>query len=106
MIMYHEWRCDGYKGALQVKFDGGCEFCAYDIIGTPAGGETRFANLLTDDWDEINAKFKEAWRAGSGLCVRCVYWHNCKATIAGGFKKVDDQAWQQPFLDPGEPYAV
>lgn len=76
--MYPAWRCDGYKGALQVKPDLGAEFCAYDIIGTREGGETRIGHFLRDDWTTLETAFRAAWRAGSSLCQRCDYWSGAK----------------------------
>ena len=87
---------------MQVKFNGDCEFCAYDIIGSEEGGETKFANILVDDWDAINQKFKEKFSSGTTLCRRCVYWHNAKETIATGYKKVNKFEWQEPYLDGGD----
>lgn len=107
MIMYPDWRCDGFKGALQIKWNGDCEFCAYDIIGSPDGGETKFGNILTDDWDALEAKFREAWRKPSDLCRRCDYFHHCKEILLGGCVKPDPLPndwfdWQAPFLQDGE----
>lgn len=103
MVMYNNWRCDGYKGALQVKYNGDCEFCAYDIIGSKEGGETKFANLLTDSWEEINTKFKSKFKSGTSLCQRCDYWYDCKAVIANNFVKPDlSKDWQIPHLKEGE----
>jgi len=108
MVMYNGWRCDGYKGALQIKWNGDCEFCAYDIIGSRDGGETKFGNILTDSWEELEFKFKEKWKSGCSLCSRCDYWHHCKEVIANGYKipeHTDDwYDWQEPFLKAGEPF--
>lgn len=82
--MFPSWRCDGHKGALQVKPDGGAEFCAYDIIGTATGGETRFGHFLDDDWPTLERKFRAAWRAGSTLCARCDYWSGCRSEFGAG----------------------
>ena len=81
--MYPDWRCDGYKGALQIKPDGGAEFCAYDIIGTPTGGETRIGNFLDDSWNQLEAAFRAAWKAGPTLCQRCDYWYGAKELLEG-----------------------
>jgi len=103
MIMFNHWRCDGYKGALQVKWNGNCEFCAYDIIGTEEGtGETLFANILTDSWEDIQAKFKKKWREPNSLCKRCDYFHLCKRVIANNFQYVEDYSWQLPYIPNGE----
>lgn len=80
--MYHDWRCDGYKGAIQVKPNGDAEFCAYDIMGTPQGGETLFGHFLGDPWETLERNFRAAWRAGSTLCRRCDYWTKGRAVIA------------------------
>jgi len=108
--MYHHWRCDGYKGALQIKFNGNCEFCAYDIVGTDEGvGETLFGNILEDSWDELDRKFRELWRKPCSLCLRCDMWYHCKTIMANGFKDPDPLPedwfdWQKPFLKPGESF--
>jgi len=109
MIMYNNWRCDGFKGALQIKYNGDCEFCAYDIIGTPKGGETKFGNILTDSWEELKSKFKKKWRDGCSLCKRCDYWHKCKAILENDYKKPDPLPedwydWQKPYLKEGEDF--
>jgi len=91
MIMYRDWRCDGFKGALQVKPDLGAEFCAYDI---PAG-QTRFGHFLEDSWGELHDKFRQKWRRGCSLCLRCDYWHLAKRVIANGFQPVDDPSWKE-----------
>jgi len=97
MIMYPNWRCDGYKGALQVKWNGDCGFCAYDITK----GETIFANILADSWEEIERKFKAKWKDNT-ICPRCDYFHLCKRVIVNGFKYIEDFEWQKPFLKEGE----
>jgi len=109
MIMYHDWRCDGHKGALQIKWNGDCEFCAYDIIGTPEGGETKFGNILTDSWKKLESNFKKAWKKGNSCCLRCDYWHKCRTVIDNNFRKPyplpkDWYKWQDQFLKPGEDY--
>ena len=109
MIMYPKWRCDGYKGALQVKWDGSCEFCAYDIIGSKDGGETKFGNILEDSWEELEMKFRLAWKDVPSLCERCDYWHKCKIVMKEGFKKPNPlpkgwYGWQDKFLKEGEKY--
>lgn len=108
MIMYPQWRCDGYKGALQIKWNGDCEYCAYDIIGSPEGGETKFANVLVDDWGTIERNFKAAWVAGSTLCQRCDYWHHALDVMTAGYKRpsplpADWYAWQDKYID-GDKY--
>ncbi len=107
-IMYHDWRCDGFKGALQVKWNGDCEFCAYDVIGSPAGGETKFGNILEHSWDELRARFVAKWRSGCSLCLRCDYWHKAKEVFAAGMRRPDPLPddwydWQLPYLKEGEP---
>jgi len=109
MIMFPNWRCDGYKGAVQIKWQGDCEFCAYDIVGTPEGGETKFGNILTDSWDELDMKFRLAWKKGNSCCRRCDYWHKCKEVMVNNFKKptpLPDNwyKWQDKFLKPEEEY--
>lgn len=109
MIMYPNWRCDGYKGALQIKWDGSCEFCAYDIIGSKQGGETKFGNILTDSWEELNLNFRLFWKNTPSICKRCDYWHNCKKVIKEGFKKPNPLPknwfkWQDKYLKKGESY--
>lgn len=107
-IMYPWWRCDGYKGALQVKWNGDCEFCAYDIIGTESGvGETHVGNLFTDSWETICQTFRDRWRAGCSLCARCDYWHRGDAVISNDSKKPDPipsdwYDWQLPLLKEDE----
>lgn len=96
-IMYPKWVCDGYKGAMQIKPNGDCCFCAYDVVRN----ETKFANILTDDWDIIEAAFKARWREPSSLCLRCDFWHNYKQMVAGGYKRGDhiDSSWQDAYGD-------
>jgi MoaA/NifB/PqqE/SkfB family radical SAM enzyme len=106
-VMYPDWRCDGMKGALQVKWDGGCEFCAYDIVGSPQGGETRFGNLLTDSWEQLGASFRAAWRSFCSLCAHCDYWHHGREVIDNHCRRPDPLPgdwydWQLPFLKEGE----
>lgn len=102
MITFNRWRCDGYKGALQIKWNGDCEFCAYDIIE----GETKFGNILEDSWDKLESKFKAKWRAGCSLCRRCDYWHKAKEVMKNGCKKpnplpADWYDWQKPYGENG-----
>jgi len=78
MRVHPWWRCDGHKGAMQIKADGSVEYCAYDIIE----GITRFGNLLEDSWEALEAAFRAAWKAGSSLCRRCDYWYGAEAVIA------------------------
>jgi len=106
-IMYPWWRCDGCKGALQVKWNGDCEFCAYDIRGTPAGGETLFGNLLTDGWERLEESFRAKWRSCCSLCARCDYWHRATAVFVNAMRRPDPiprdwYDWQLPLLQPGE----
>ena len=94
-IMYHSWKCDGHKGALQIKPNGDCCFCAYDVIKS----ETKFANIYEDDWDTIEANFKEAWREPQALCLRCDYWNNYFQMVEGGWRRgphIDD-SWQDEY---------
>lgn len=109
MIMYPGWRCDGYKGALQIKWNGDTEFCAYDIVGTKEGGETKFGNILTDSWEKLDSNFRKEWKKGNSCCLRCDYWHKCKIIIANGYKKPNKlpdnwYEWQENFLKKGEKY--
>jgi MoaA/NifB/PqqE/SkfB family radical SAM enzyme len=96
-----EWTCDGYKGALQVKPNGDCVFCAYDVIRS----ETRFANIFSDSWDAIEAGFKSLWREPSSLCLRCEFWWNYHQMVAGGWKRGPsvDPSWQRSY-DSIEPF--
>jgi len=108
-IMYPWWQCDGMKGALQIKYDGGCEFCAYDIIGTPTGGETHFGNILTDSWETLEASFREKWKSCCTLCARCDYWHRAKAVLMAGIRRPEPLPdwwydWQTPYLKEGEAF--
>lgn len=109
-IMYNWWECDGHKGAIQIKWNGDCEYCAYDIIGKEDGkGKTYFANILTDSWEEIERKFKEKWKSCSGLCAQCDYWHRYNSILAHGCKRPDPlpddwYVWQKPFLKEGDDF--
>ena len=108
-IMYNTWLCDGYKGALQIKFDGSCEFCAYDVIGSKEGGETHIGNILTDSLDNIRDNFKRKWREPCTLCKRCDYWYCAKQVFANNYNRpnplpADWYDWQKPFLKEGEQY--
>lgn len=96
-IMYNRWVCDGYKGAMQIKPNGDCCFCAYDVIRN----ETVYANILRDDWPTIEANFKARWKEPSSLCLRCDFWHNYKQMVAGGWKRGDhiDSSWQAAYDD-------
>lgn len=75
--MHPSWRCDGYKGAIQIKEDATVEFCAYDIISD----ETRFGHFLNDGWETLEANFRAAWKGPSTLCQRCDYWYRGKEAI-------------------------
>jgi len=106
-IMYPWWSCDGYKGAIQIKHDGACEFCAYDVVGSPAGGETHIGNILTDSWDTIETNFRAKWKSGCSLCKRCDYWHKAKEIWQNEYKRPDPLPddwydWQKPYLAEGE----
>lgn len=94
-IMYPKWVCDGYKGAMQIKPNGDCCVCAYDVVRN----ETKFANILTDDWETIEAAFKARWREPNSLCLRCDFWNNYQQMVAGGWKRGDhiDDSWQRAY---------
>lgn len=96
-IMYHSWVCDGLRGAIQIKPNGDCCFCAYDVIKS----ETKFANIYVDDWDTIEQNFKEAWKKPQGLCLRCDMWHNYWQMVEGGWTRGAhiDGSWQEEYLD-------
>lgn len=101
-IMYHRWFCDGYKGALQIKPNGDCCFCAYDVLRS----ETRFANIFENSWEEIEENFKNLWKRPASLCLRCDFWWNYKQMVAGGWKrgKHIDSSWQYAYLDSLEKF--
>ena len=109
MIMHPSWRCDGYKGALQVKHDGSCEICAYDIVGTiQKKGETYIGNILTDSWETLFSNFIKVFKNNS-LCNRCDYFHHAKEVIKNNFKKpnplpIDWYNWQDKYLKENEQY--
>ena len=108
-ILYNWWNCDGYKGAIQIKFDGGLEYCAYDIIGEKEGGKTHFANILTDDWNTLKDKFVKKWTSPSELCKRCDFFHKYPDILINGCKRPDPLpddwfSWQNPYLKEGEKY--
>lgn len=76
------WRCDGHSGCMQVIWNGDCEICAYDVVGADDGhGETKFGNLLTDDWNTLRVNANRMWKEGSKLCRRCDYWHGAQYVI-------------------------
>jgi len=105
----HHLGCDGYKGAMHIKFNGTCCFCAYDVVGSISYWETQFANIFIDDWVEIERKFKEKFRSCPSLCARCEYWYHVKEVLANDYKKPnplpsDWYDWQKPFLLEGEKY--
>jgi len=105
-ILYDWWTCDGHVGAVQVKFNGDCEYCAFDQIGTPTGGFTKVGNLLTGSFDDVERNFKAKWKTGSEQCKRCDYWNRYKAVKACGFRRPaplpnDWYDWQKPYLDGG-----
>ena len=96
-VMYHHWKCDGLNGALQIKPNGDCCFCGFDVVKS----ETKFANIFTNTWDEIEANFKEAWKKPQALCLRCDMWNNYWQMVDGGWKKgphIDD-SWQEEYID-------
>jgi len=109
MIMHPSWRCDSYKGALHIKWDGNVEFCAYDIVGTDRKiGETGFGNVFTDSWEELYEKFRKKFK-NNPLCKRCDYWHHCKEIIKNKYIKPNPLPsnwydWEKPFLKKGEEY--
>lgn len=96
-IMYPKWTCDGHKGAMQIKPNGDCCFCAYDVVKS----ETKFANIFENTWEEIEANFKAAWSKPSSLCLRCDFWWNYfQLKEEGHWKKgphIDD-SWQKEYL--------
>jgi hypothetical protein len=96
-IMYHGWRCDGHKGAMQVKPNGDCCFCAYDVIKS----ETKFANIFEDDWETIEKNFKTAWIEPQALCQRCEYWWNYWQMVEGGWRRGPhiDISWQKEYCN-------
>lgn len=92
-IMYNNWRCDGHKGAMQIKPNGDCCFCAYDMLKC----ETTFANIYEYSWEEIDKRFREAWAKPQELCLRCDYWHNYFQMVEGGWKRGShlDFSWEE-----------
>ncbi len=92
----HQWKCDAHQGAMQIKANGDCCFCAYDVIRS----ETKFANIFEDDWETIDTNFKQLWRQPSSFCLRCEYWWNYWQMVAGGWKRGDniDHSWQKPYM--------
>lgn len=97
-IMHPQFRCDGHEGVLMIKWNGDIEACSYDF-----SGETHYANIFKDGWDEIVHRFRENWKKPFPLCKRCDYWHLYWRTKANGFKMVEDWAdWQKPYLAEGE----
>jgi len=107
LVNLPDHRCDGHRGALQVMWNGDCLACAFDIAGTPNGGDTVFGNILTDSWEQLEAAFREKWRAGFSLCRKCDYFHHAKEVIANDGKLPSPlpecwHDWQKPYLKPGE----
>lgn len=103
LIEFPEWRCDGHKGAVQVKWNGNVEMCAYDICGTPTGGETLFGNILTDSWEQLEVQFRAKWREGTTLCRRCDYFNWAASVLANGTKRPEPRPddwfdWQIPYF--------
>lgn len=96
-IMYYNWSCDGHKGAVQIKPNGDCCFCAYDVIRN----ETVFANIFKDSWEDIERKFKERWKRPQQFCLRCDFWWNYFQMVDGGWKrgKYIDSSWQNAYLE-------
>ena len=92
-MMYNDWRCDGHKGAMQIKPNGDCCFCAYDMLMC----ETTFANIYEHSWEEIDKRFREAWAKPQELCLRCDYWHNYFQMVEGGWKRGPhlDFSWEK-----------
>jgi hypothetical protein len=77
--MFPFWKCDGHKGALQIRNDGACCYCAYDFYGLPDGThETHIGNFFTDTWEQLEAAFRAKWQTPSTLCARCDYWQGAK----------------------------
>jgi len=100
-VMYPHWKCDGHTGRLELKWNGNCEICSWDIVT----GETCFANIFEHSWKEIECRFKERWRQEFELCKRCDYYHLYHRVKGAGFKYVDDRLWQYPYLGNDEkPY--
>jgi hypothetical protein len=86
------WRCDGWTGALQLKWNCEVTFCAYDMtgIGHPEGyWETSLGNFLDMSWSDIHEKFVRKWREGSTLCKRCDLWHHGLEVVANDCKYPD-----------------
>lgn len=103
MVMYNDWRCDGFKGALQIKPNGDCEMCAYDIIK----GESKFANIHEDSWAEMEQKFRARWKEPVSLCKRCDFFHKYKLVHSLDYNKPsplpeDWYDWQDEHLGKGE----
>ena len=100
-VMYPDWTCDGYRGAMQIKPNGDCCFCAYDVVKS----ETRFANIFEHDWPEIEERFKAAWSKPNTLCQRCDFWWNYLQLKANRMRRgrCIDQSWLKQYQRKGEP---
>jgi hypothetical protein len=101
--------CDGHRGVIQIMWNGDCMMCAFDIAGTPHGGDTTFGNILTDSWEQLENNFRKKWKEGNPLCNKCDYWHHAKDVINNAGKLPDPlpgdwHSWQQSYLKPGETY--
>jgi len=96
-VMFPTFRCDGHFGVLEIKWNGNIEACSYDFFE-----ETLYANIFEDSWSEIRSKFFERWKKPFSLCAKCDYYHKYWRVKKRNFKFVEDDSWQQPFLDEGE----
>ncbi len=99
LIEFPGWRCDGHKGAVQVKWNGNVEMCAYDI----RYGETLFGNMLTDSWEQLEAQFRAKWREGTTLCKKCDYFNWAASVLDNGIKRPEPRPtdwfdWQAAYL--------
>jgi len=95
-IMYNNWTCDSHTGNMQVKPNGDCCFCAYDVLRN----ETKFANMFEDSWEDIERKFKALWKQPSSFCTRCDFWWNYYEVVDGGWKRGDhiSETWKEDYL--------
>jgi len=94
LYLFPHWRCDGFKGAIQVKADLSTLYCAYDVIRY----ETKIGHFLDNSWEELEANFRSRWRAGSTWCRRCDFWHLSKRVINNGCKPTEDMSWSPESL--------
>ena len=98
--------CDGHRGVVQVHWNCDCEYCAFDMIGSKEGGDTKFGNLLTDSWEDLEKNFRRRWKEGSKLCCRCDYWNRASSVIDAGMQlpnplPPDWDNWKLPFCQEG-----